>query len=365
MALNLSPGAQRDPPAPPAFRRRQTAGARAHRGAASRAARSDAIKLSLYDALEQIGCRPTRALQRLRAVAARRGAGAAAGSACRQPGAGDRTARAFSTTAASSSSPRRCTAATPTTSSPNCTANKPTEPRRPLPSATRNSDTRDVSPKRTKPAARSVRAPARTPTTPRDRERLARRLRAAAAALHRHLRARQLRSRRDVRQVRVRDPARPRHRLRVAVGHLDLRAPAAARRARLFLAISQSGKSPTSSAHAQAAKQAGAHVVALVNCRGLAAGRRSPTRRSRCAPGPKSASRRRRVISARFPRSCTLPRAGRTMRQLLAALLAVARRVARDLGAGLDAAGRRPGRRAQPVRRRPRASASAPRRKRR
>lgn len=29
----------------------------------------DAIKLSLYDALEQIGCRPTRALQRLRAVA--------------------------------------------------------------------------------------------------------------------------------------------------------------------------------------------------------------------------------------------------------------------------------------------------------
>jgi GntR family transcriptional regulator len=27
------------------------------------------VKLSLYDALEKIGCRPTRALQRLRAVA--------------------------------------------------------------------------------------------------------------------------------------------------------------------------------------------------------------------------------------------------------------------------------------------------------
>ncbi len=116
-------GRARGPPAPPAFCGGQAAGARADRGAASgdwrsatrsnfalRRARTDRLPADARAAAPACGrcrrerrrccwiCRP--AVLRLRSSAAR-----------------------FSTTAASSSSPLRCIAATPTISSPNCTAN--------------------------------------------------------------------------------------------------------------------------------------------------------------------------------------------------------------------------------------------------
>jgi glucosamine--fructose-6-phosphate aminotransferase (isomerizing) len=76
----------------------------------------------------------------------------------------------------------------------------------------------------------------------------------------------------------------------------------------LYLAISQSGKSPDLVRQAQLAREAGAHVVALVNPRWP----RQPTASCPCAPVPSSASPRPRVIFARFLPLSTLHRAGKT-----------------------------------------------------
>ena len=74
----------------------------------------------------------------------------------------------------------------------------------------------------------------------------------------------------------------------------------------LFLAISQSGKSPDLVRQAEAAKRAGARVVAMVNVEASPLAAAADFVDSACAPARSSASRRRRAFFARCRRSLHL-----------------------------------------------------------
>ena len=117
----------------------------------------------------------------------------------------------------------------------------------------------------------------------------------------------------------------------------------------LFIAISQSGKSPDLLRNAEAAKLAGAHVLAMVNVEdsplarlgryGDSAACRSRTQRGRHQELPRRARGRSASVRPLETGRCARRGAG-----------LVARCPSRQLGRGLVGAERGPGRRAQPVR---------------